>query len=162
MQNTIRNYLSYELLWLSVGLLPLLLIAFLLPVTPQDYWWYLRLGQDILRTGHVPAIDTYSFTYAGQSTVNHPWLSALIFWLTYRVGGLNLTFLLRVICIGATYGLLWLWMRQLGAGPRLASLLIIIAGLSASENWSVRPQMFAYPLFVFALLILWKWQLNNK
>jgi len=159
---TNQYYLSYELLWLSIGLLPLLFVALLLPVSPQDYWWYLRLGQDILRTGHVPALDTYSFTYAGQPTVNHPWLSAVVFWLTYRVGGLNLTFLLRFIFIGAAYGLLWLWMRQLGLGPRLASALILVAGLSGSENWSIRPQMFAYPLFVLVLLLLWKWQRGNE
>ncbi len=153
---------SYSFLWLAIGLLPLLLIALLLPVTPQDYWWYLRLGQDILKAGHVPTVETYSFTYAGQPTVNHPWLSAVILWIVYLYGGLNLTFLLRAICIGAAYGMLWVWERQCGAGPRLASILMVIAGLAGSSNWSIRPQMFAYPLFVLTLWLLWKWHKGDN
>ncbi len=153
---------SYDALWLSIGLVPLILIALLLPLTPHDYWWYLRLGQDVIRLGRVPSYETYSFTQVGEHIINQPWLSAVIFWLTYRDGGLNLTFFLRAVCIAATYGLLWSWMRQMGAGPRLSSILIIVAGLASSNNWSFRPQMFAYPLFALTILILWRWQRENN
>ncbi|MBI1855238.1 MAG: hypothetical protein HYR93_05160 [Chloroflexi bacterium] len=136
---------SYDFLWLSLALLPLLFISLLLPLTPHDYWWYLRLGQDILRAGYVPSIETYSFTYAGTPVTYQPWLSAVIFRLAYSGGGMDFTFLLRALFIGAAYGLLWLWMRQLGAGPRLAAVLIIIAGLAGSNNWSFRPQMLIGP-----------------
>lgn len=153
---------SYDFLWLSLALLPLLFISLLLPLTPHDYWWYLRLGQDILRAGYVPSIETYSFTYAGTPVIYQPWLSAVIFRLAYSGGGMDFTFLLRALFIGAAYGLLWLWMRQLGAGPRLAAVLIIIAGLAGSNNWSFRPQMFAYPLFTLTLVILWNWQTGKN
>jgi hypothetical protein len=158
----VKQQNSYAILWLSIGLVPLILIALLLPLTPHDYWWYLRLGQDVLRLGRVPSVDTYSFTQLGEQIINQPWLSAVILWVTYNVGGLNLTFLLRAICIAAAYGLLWYWMRQLGAGPRLSAILIIVAGLSGSNNWSFRPQMFAYPLFVLTIFVLWKWQKENN
>jgi hypothetical protein len=148
---------SHDLLWLSLGLMPLLLIALLLPLTPHDYWWYLRLGKDILQTGSVPTIETYSFTHFGESVIYRPWLSALIFWLAYSNGGMDFTFLLRALCVGLTYGSLWVWMRQLDSGPRLASILILVAGLAGSNNWSFRPQMFAYPLFALLVLIFWKW-----
>ncbi len=152
---------SYNFLWLVIGLVPLILIALLLPLTPHDYWWYLRLGEDVLRLGRVPSVEMYSVTQLGEHIINQPWLSAVIFWVAYSDGGLNLTFLLRAICIAATYGLLWIWMRQMGAGARLSSLLIILAGLSGSNNWSFRPQMFAYPLFALTVLILWQWQKGN-
>ncbi|MBI3737942.1 MAG: hypothetical protein HY258_02730 [Chloroflexi bacterium] len=149
---------SYDVLWLSIGLVPLILIALLLPLTPHDYWWYLRLGEDVLRLGRIPSVEMYSFTQLGESVVNQPWLSAVIFWVVYNDGGLNLTFLLRAICIAAAYGLLWNWMRQMGVSAKLASILIIIAGLAGSNNWSFRPQLFAYPLFALTVLILWQWQ----
>ena len=38
-------------LWLALVLFIALTIAFLLPVTPQDYWWYLRVGRDTLASG---------------------------------------------------------------------------------------------------------------
>jgi hypothetical protein len=161
--NQVKPQNSYDILWLSIGLVPLILLALLLPLSPHDYWWYLRLGQDVLHLGYVPSVESYSFTQLGEQIINQPWLSAVIFWVTYNAGNLNLTFLLRAICISAAYGLLWYWMRQLGLGPRLSAILIIVAGLSGSNNWSFRPQMFAYPLFVLTLVILWRWQkINNK
>jgi hypothetical protein len=156
--DTFQRNLSYELLWLSISLLPLLLIALLLPLSPHDYWWYLRLGHDVLQLGRVPSVETYSYTQAGESIINQPWLSAVIFWLAYNDGGLNLTFLLRAICIGAAYGFLWVWMREMRVGVRLASILVIAAGLASSNNWAFRPQMFAYPLFSLSLFVLWKWE----
>lgn len=158
----IRHH-SYDLLWLSIALLILLSIALLLPLSPQDYWWYLRLGQDVIRNGAVPSVDMYSFTQAGSPFFYQSWLAAVIFWKTYQTGGLMLTFFLRAVVIAITYSLLWSLARSAGAGPRMASLLTILAALAGSSNWSFRPQLFIYPLFVLALLILAKWtQGKNK
>src|SRR3972149_768077 len=136
---------SYDFLWLGIALFPLLIIAILLPIQPHDYWWYLRLGKDILETGAVPVVDTYSSLQAGQPIVYQSWLAAVCLWLVYKVGGIPFTALLLTLLIGLTYMMLWMMMRQGGVGPRLAALLILLAGLSGSNNWGVRPQMFAYP-----------------
>jgi hypothetical protein len=149
---------SYDFLWLSLTLLPLLLIAVLLPIQPHDYWWYLRLGRDILTSGAVPAVDAYSSTRAGQPLVYQSWASAVTFHLVYQFGGIPLTFLLLAALIGSTYALLWVLVRRCGAGPRLAALLTLLAGLAGGNNWSARPQLFAYPLFLLALWLLFKWQ----
>ncbi|MBI5962143.1 MAG: hypothetical protein HY863_01605 [Chloroflexi bacterium] len=153
---------SYDLLWLSIALLILLSLALLLPLSPQDYWWYLRLGQDVAQSGSVPTVDTYSFTQAGTSFFYQSWLAALVFWKTYQAGGLVLTFFLRAVVIAITYTLLWILVRNAGAGPRLASLLTILAALAGSSNWSFRPQLFIYPIFVLTLFILAKWTQGEK
>jgi len=149
---------SYDFLWLSLALLFLLPIAFFLSITPHDYWFYVRIGKDILQTGAIPTVDTFSYTYPGRPIFYQPWLSAVIFWLAHSTGGATLTFLLRGICIAGAYGLLWTLMRAAGAGTKLATLLLIFLGLSSSMNWSMRPQMFAYPLFAAILWVLWHWQ----
>jgi hypothetical protein len=148
---------SYDFLWLGIALFPLLIIAVLLPVQPHDYWWYLRLGKDVLQNGAAPVIDTYSSIQAGQPIVYQSWLSAAIFWLAYKAGGISLTVFLAAVLIGSVYSLLWMLMRESGVGPRLATLLTLLAGLSGSNNWGVRPQLFAYPLFLASLWILLKW-----
>jgi hypothetical protein len=149
---------SYGFLWLGIALFPLLVIAVLFPVQPHDYWWYLRLGKDVLETGAVPVVDTYSTSQVGQPLVYQHWLSAVFLWLVYKTGGIPVTVFLLVSLIGLTYAMLWLLMRQGGVGPRLASLLTIFAGLSGSNNWGVRPQLFTYPLFLAALWLLLQWQ----
>lgn len=153
---------SYDFLWLSIALFPLLVIAVLLPIQPHDYWWYLRLGRDVLASGAVPVVDTYSSIQMGQPIVYQSWLSAVILWLAFKEGGIPLTMLLVAVLIGLTYTLLWLILREAGVGPRLAALLTFIAGLSGSNNWGVRPQLFAYPLFLAALWILLKWNRREE
>ncbi|HEY6074411.1 MAG TPA: hypothetical protein VIV15_13735 [Anaerolineales bacterium] len=148
---------SYHFLWLSLLLFPLLAIAFLLPLTPQDYWWYLPLGRGILATGSVPSVDTFSFPSAGQPIYYQAWLAAVVFWLVHKAGGLALTFLLRGVLLALTYGLLWRLMRKLGAGTQLAAGVTFLAALASSNNWSVRPQLLVYPLFVLTLWLLYGW-----
>jgi hypothetical protein len=153
-----RSLRSYDFLWLSLALLFLLPIAFFLSITPHDYWFYVRIGKDILESGAIPTTDTFSYTYPGRPIFYQPWLSAVLFWLAHRAGGATLTFLLRGICIALAYGLIWTLMREAGTGTKLATLLTILLGLSSSMNWSVRPQMLAYPLFMVMLWVLWHWQ----
>lgn len=149
---------SYDFLWLSLALLILLPIAFLLSITPHDYWFYVRIGKDILESGAIPTVDTFSYTYPGRPIFYQPWLSAVLFWGAHSTGGATLTFLLRGICIAFSYAWVWMLMREAGTGTKLATLLTILLGLSSSMNWSVRPQMFAFPLFVSMLSVLWHWQ----
>lgn len=153
---------SKDFLWLSLTLLIPLTLFFLLPVTPNDYWWYLRLGGEIAQTHAVPAIETFSYTQAGQPMVYHSWLAALLFFWVYELGGITLTVFLGGLLIARTYGLLWSMMREMGAGPRLAGLITLAAVLPGSINWAMRPQLFAYPLFAWSLWILWCWQQGTK
>ena len=149
---------SYDFMWLSLALLFILPIVFFLSITPHDYWFYVRLGRDILESGYIPRADAFSYTFPGRPIFYQPWLSAVIFWLAHSAGGATLTFLIRGLCIAIAYGLLWTLIRTAGTGTKLATLLMILLGWSSSMNWSVRPQMFAYPLFAATLWVLWHWQ----
>ncbi|RPJ24584.1 MAG: hypothetical protein EHM33_17340, partial [Chloroflexi bacterium] len=149
---------SYDFLWLSLALLFILPIALFLSITPHDYWFYVRIGKDILQTGAIPTVDTFSYTYPGRPIFYQPWLSAVIFWLVHASGGATLTFLLKGISIALAYAWIWILMRTAGTGAKLATLLTILLGFSSSMNWSMRPQMLAYPLFAATLWVLWHWQ----
>ncbi len=144
-------------LYLGLTLFFILTIAFLLPVTPNDYWWCVRIGRDTLQSRAIPTLDALSYTQAGSPVIYHSWLSAAFFWLIYRTGGLTLTFLARGVALALTYALIWSLARQAGSGAKLASLLTLLAALASSNNWSVRPQIFAYPLFALTLWALYRW-----
>lgn len=145
-------------LWLGLGLFVVVSVAFLLPVVPNDYWWYLRLGQDIVSTGRVPSVETYSLTQFGQPLVYQSWLSAVLMWGLYQLGGIPLTVLVRGLALAFTYGLLWRLAVSTGLDRRLSTALVVAAALAVAGNWSVRPQLFAYPLFVVSLWVLLAWQ----
>jgi len=153
-----KHFSSADWLYLGLVLFFILTIAFLLPVTPNDYWWYVRIGRDTLQAGAVPTVDALSYTQAGQPVVYHSWLSAVLFWLLYRAGGLSLTVLARGVALALAYALIWSLARKAGSGAKLASLLTLLAALASSSNWSMRPQIFAYPLFALALWALYRWE----
>ena len=150
------------ILWLGLVLLIALSIAFLLPVTPQDYWWFLRLGHDTLASGAVPRLESMTFTRTGSPVDYQAWGAAVLFWLVYRLGGLPLTVLLRGVVVVVTYTLVWAIARRAGAGYLGASLVLLAAVLTSSNNWSVRPQLLAYPLFALSLFILYRWHSRGK
>ncbi len=151
-----------SLIYLGIILMIALCIAFLLPVTPEDYWWYLRVGKETLANGSIAAVDTFTWTAAGQPVFYHSWGSAVLFWLIYRLRELTLTGLLRGLVIGVTFSLLWFTARRMGAGKWSASLALLAAVLTASNNWAVRPQLLVYPLFALSLYILYRWQAGER
>jgi len=57
---------SAPLLWLGLVLMIVLDITFLMPVTEQDNWWYLRIGRDTLASGAVACLDTLTFSQSGM------------------------------------------------------------------------------------------------
>jgi len=120
MKNSSR---SYDFLWLGFALLPLISISFLLAVQPQDYWWVMRVGQETIQNGVIPTTDTISLSQFGQPIIYQTWLSGIVFWLIYKIGGISFTFLLRGILIGTAYGLTWSMVRKVSNAP-LATVLV--------------------------------------
>jgi hypothetical protein len=152
---------SYDFLWLSLAIFPLISLSFLFAIHSQDYWWVLRVGQDTLVSGSVPTIETISWSQAGKPVIYQPWLAGVIFWLVYDLGGAPVTYLLRGLLIGLTYSLIWMMTRR-NSGRLLATILIVIMGFATSGNWQMRTQLFAYPLFALCMYGLLNWQLGNN
>lgn len=146
--------LSGEIPWLGIVLFIVLAVAFLLPVLPNDFWWYLRLGSDILSNGQIPSVETYSSTAAGQAA-NYPmWLSGVVLYGLYQLGGLTAVVFVRGLCVAGLYAILWFLGVKNSLPGWLSALLTILCALAGANNWAVRPQMLVYPLFGLALLIL--------
>lgn len=144
-----------SLIWLGFTSFIILTLGILLPLAPEDYWWYVRVGQQISQTGHIPTVDTFSYTQHGQPMGYHSWLSALFFWGIHTLGGPTLTVLVRAVLITLFYLFIWQACRIASSGPRLASAVTLLAALASSNNWTMRPQTFSYPLFGLMLLLLW-------
>ena len=148
--------------WRSMGFLygvALVAAAFVLvslvPVPPHDFWWYLRLGQDILREGTIPTADAYSWTRYGAPVAYHSWLSAVGLYALYRTGGLPLVVAVNALSVAALFGgAYWLAWRASGR-YRLAAVAASLGLLMSSNNWAVRPQSFAFPLFALTLALAW-------
>ena len=160
--NAMKSNKSAALLWLALVLAIGFAIAILLPITPNDYWWYLRLGQDILVKNAIPTVDTFTYSQAGTPVVYHSWGSAVLFYLAYKAGGLSLAVLLRAVLVTLAGFFLWLVCRRMNHGRLGTALVLLLWVLTVSNNWSMRPQLFAYPLFAVSLWLLYKWREGCK
>ena len=97
--------------------LTIVLAAALSPMA-SDTWWQLRAGADMWASGRVLLTDTYSHTASGAFWPNHEWLSQVIFYGLYRLGGLPLLSLFAAALIVTAWIITW----NLAGGPVLRRL----------------------------------------
>jgi len=130
-----------------------LLILAMRPVTDPDFWWHLRTGQMIVQTGAIPHIDPYSFTVAGSPWIAHEWLSEVLIFALYRLGGLGLLQLVFAGIIAGAFALTFLRCPA-ESRPYLAGFAVLLGALTSAPLWGVRPQMISLLLTALFLLLL--------
>lgn len=124
-----------------------------------DLWWHLRTGQQIFLARAIPHVDIYSFTKAGSEWVTHEWLSELIIYGLFRVGGWGLI----VSVFSATFTLaLLLVYRECDGRPYAAGLAVVLAAAASSPFIGVRPQMITFLFSSIFLKILSGYSQNGK
>jgi len=125
-----------------------------------DMWWHLRAGQDMWQSKSILLTDTFSYTRAGQPWVNAFWISEIVFYLLYKLGGFfSLTVL--VALTGATT--FYFLFRRMEGNKFVNAFIILLATITAAPIWSPRPQIFSF--LILALLDGWllkQIQKNNK
>ena len=152
-----RAGLSFDRMAIAVLFIALAFRALLMPAQ-NDTFWNLRDGMSILRTGHVPRADAYSFTAAGAPYTDHEWLSQVFLALGHRLAGMPGV---ELVAAAAVLGALALVYR-LTIGPLLTRFALLAPALSvASCVWVLRPQVFSL-LALSALVWLivrerWRW-----
>ena len=136
---------SAFLLFLFVGIFVLAVDV----VRDPDFWWHLRTGEYIVENRTIPHADpSFAYTSSGKDWITHEWLSEVVFWEIYKVGGPTTLSLLFALLICATY--IPVYLRSPGK-PYVAGFATLLGALTAIPLWNVRPQMFS--LFFLSLLI---------
>lgn len=130
-----------------------------------DMWWHLRTGEYILQHG-IPRLDVFSFTVTEHAWITHEWLSQVVMWLVYQVGGFTGLILGTAVLVMLTFGLVY---GACAGRPYLAAFVVLVAAITSAIVWGARPQMFNLlftAVFVFQVervkdrqLPLWTWWL---
>lgn len=140
------------------GLVLVMAAAFYLlsrTVVDPDLWGHVRFGLDILRTGRIEQVDTYSYLTGDVPWINHEWLAEVIFaWTFARAGARGLIALKTAISLAIVGALHW-HLARTGLGPlRVGSLTVLISLILIYSLAVVRPHLFTLGLFVILLMIL--------
>lgn len=115
-----------------------------------DLWWHLRTGEYILANG-IPRQDVFSFTVPHHDWVTHEWLSQVLMWGMYRVGGLPALMITFAGLIALSF---WLVYAVSAARPYLAAFVALLAALASAIVWGARPQIFNLLLTAVFIYIL--------
>lgn len=143
---------SLDLDRFGIGLL-LVAVAFAACFSPAqvDTWWQLRAGQAMWQSHRLMLRDEFTYTVFGQPWPNHEWLTQVLFYGTYRLGGMPL---LTALCAAAIASA-WTFVMLLTRGRGIARVAIVgLAAAASSPGWSLRPQALTLALCALTLWIL--------
>jgi len=158
-----RFILKLDHVWLAVALMLFALRPLLTPIPPNDFWWHMATGRAIIAQGAIPMLDSFSYTQAGQPFFNQGWLAQLLMYGIYQLGGIPLTYIFQALVIALAYGLLLrLCLLRTGQVQLSVGLLLLTTLPLSFDNWLVRPQSYAFPLFAGFLTILTEYRLGGK
>ena len=131
------------------ALFVVLMAAAVRPTIDPDMWWHLRTGEAIL-SGGIPRTDLFSFTFPANEWVAHEWLSQILMWSLFQLGGLVGLSIFFAAVTAATWGLVYLISDD---KPYVAGIVVAVAATTSSIVWGSRPQLFSL-LFLAAFLFL--------
>jgi len=154
-----QKFPTLDQVWLFAGIALLTLRVFLTPIPPNDFWWHGAMGRLILQTSTVPLSDSFSYTQTGHSFYNQSWLAQIFLYLIYQIGGLPLLILMQAGIISLTYLILLQLTIKRSENIRLSVVFLLFTALISFDNLNVRPQTYAFPLFVAFLSILTSWRI---
>jgi hypothetical protein len=155
-----RLALTLDQVWIAMALALLMLRPLLTAVQPHDFWWHLAMGRQIVAQGSVPALDSYSYTQAGQPFYDQSWLAQVLMYGLHRLGGVELLVLAQALVILLAYGLLLRLCLLRSGRLRLSVGLLLLSLPVMFDNWNIRPQSYALPLFAAVLTVLSEYRLG--
>ena len=114
----------------------------------SDTWTHLRAGREMWTTGELIRIERFSFTSAGVPWHNHEWLSQVVFYAVYALGG---PLLLTVLTAGCAFLAALATWRTMRGGYELRLVLLALLVVLLPPAWAPRPQALSLLVFVLAL-----------
>jgi hypothetical protein len=146
--------LSFDRLWVVIALALPALLSLLVPLPAVDLAYQVRAGDEILATGALPAVDTWTYTIAGTPWTDQQWLAQVAFAVGHRLGGWELLAVSRAALVVLAVGLLLAACIERGAPTRTAAILSLVAFLLAAPALALRPQLIAIAIFAALLWLI--------
>lgn len=142
---------------------PGMLVALLLVLTTvsvrnrfndPDLWWHLKTGELIWKTHSIPRVDLFSFTAAGHPWIAQEWLSQVVIYGAYHLGGYS-GLMLWLCAMAAALVLTAYALSALYSGnAKIAFLGGVVTWLFATVGLAIRPHLIGYLLLICELAIL--------
>lgn len=119
-----------------------------------DMWWHLKTGQVIWSSHHIPTTDLFSYTTNHHAWVPHEWLSQVLIYGAYRLGGYS--GLMVWLCVFASALAIagYLLCSQYSGNAKVGFLGGVLVWFFSTMILAVRPQVIGYLLLTLEMLLL--------
>ena len=136
------------------------------PLIDPDVWWHIRAGEQVLQTGAVAKVDTWSLTAAGHPWTSQDWLSNVLLALGYGLGewGMTLLSLVAAGIVVAAFAILWraVSVRYSETGWLARVAWFSMALLLAGPVLGVRVQVIDLLFAAVVLWLLWRFLADGR
>jgi len=127
-----------------------------------DMWWHLKTGEVIWTTHSIPTTDLFSYTTNHHAWIPHEWLSQLLMYGAYRLGGYS-GLMLWLCLLTAALLIAGYTLCSLYSGNSKTALLGALSiWLFGTVGFALRPQMIGYLFLIVELLLLHLGQTRNR
>lgn len=119
-----------------------------------DLWWHIKVGENLLATGHWPTTDPFSFTVPGIPWLAYEWLGDVLFGAVARLAGIRGLDALLIILGSAVMLALYAYATLRSGNSKAGFLASAILALLATASFNLRPQMLGYLFLILTLIAL--------
>jgi hypothetical protein len=113
------------------------------PVTDPDFWWHLASGKYMVANHLIPRHDVFSLTARDHRWITHEWLTEVLFYGGWLLGGARLLSLATGAVIALTFWVVFRACAERGARISISAPLVGLAAFSSAHTWGTRPQMIS-------------------
>jgi hypothetical protein len=113
-----------------------------------DFWHHLARGRAMAEQGALVDHDLFTFTVAGQPFQDVNWLTQLIYYGLFRIGGLGLVQCANALTLALMLLLLVLFCRRVSGSLGTATFVGAFTFFGLWQVLTIRPQTFSLLLFV--------------
>jgi hypothetical protein len=149
-----RFAISRGQLWMLIAIALPAIASLLAPMLSGDVAYQIRTGQLMLESGSLIDADPFTFTIAGEAWLNQQWGASLVLGAGFEALGWSGLLVLRAVLIGATFALVYVAARGLGAGSIVASMVTLASFVVGISNLALRSQTFGLLCFASVVALL--------
>jgi hypothetical protein len=140
-------------------------ISAVVPIDNFDTWFHLATGKYIVSTHSIPLYDIFSYTAFGARWIAHYWLSGVLFYLSYLLGGFWFLIIFVALIAASTFGFLIatakLRLKNLFL-PLILSVLFIFFSARLWHFWVARGQIFGCLFAAILIYLFEKWRVSGN
>jgi hypothetical protein len=160
----ISFHLTIKHLWGLIALVGIFVFINTHPIRPNDFWWHIAVGREIIASGKIPTTDIYSYTEAGQPYPSYQmfWLMEITLFELYNLGGPALVVFFHSLMITSAYCIIFWLCLKITRSWRIASFALLFAAALGINDWNVRPQGITFLLASLFLLSIYQYRQTRR